>query len=159
MIIFIENRLIEANIVNISANRSLASKDLLRILKEQAKSVSFPDINITGLKTWFKKNYAVCVRLCISFIYSLGLLLIFFQRNIDDTLSNLRATTEIDRFNVNQWDLIKRILEYKLMHLIAGHGNQLDVSLMDENTYTSTVISQDFEFLKLCFPGLFVSQW
>ncbi|CAB5357118.1 unnamed protein product [Rhizophagus irregularis] len=30
---------------------------------------------------------------------------------------------------------------------------------MDENTYTSTVISPDFEFLKTCFPGLFISRW
>jgi hypothetical protein len=59
MIIFIENRLIEANIVNISANRSLANKDLLEILKEHAKSDPFLDVNITGLKNWFRKNYAV----------------------------------------------------------------------------------------------------
>lgn len=129
------------------------------MLKEQANSAPFPNINTTGLKIWIKKNYAVCARLCISFIYSLGLLLVFFQCNIYDTLSNLRETTKIDGFDADQFDLIKRVLEYKLMHLIAGHGNQLDVSLMDENTYTSTVISQDFELLKLCFPGLFVSQW
>ncbi|CAB5396354.1 unnamed protein product [Rhizophagus irregularis] len=104
-----------------------------------ANSAPFPtNINTTGLKIWTKKIYAY---------------------NIYDTLSNLRETTKIDGFDSDQFDLIKRVLEYKLMHLIAGHGNQLDVSLMDENTYTSTVISQDFELLKLCFPGLFVSQW
>ncbi|CAB5357117.1 unnamed protein product [Rhizophagus irregularis] len=130
-----EERLIEANIVNISANRSFANKDLLEILKEHAKSDPFFDANITGLKNWFRKNYA---------------------RKIDDTLSSLQATTEIDGFDENQFNLIKRVLENKLMQL--GHGDQLDV-LMDENTYTSTVISPDFEFLKTCFPGLFISRW
>jgi hypothetical protein len=145
--------LIEANIVNISANRSLANKDLLKILKEQANSAPFPtNINTTGLKIWTKKF----MRYAQDYVY---LLFIFFQYNIYDTLSNLRETTKIDGFDADQFDLIKRVLEYKLMHLIAGHGNQLDVTLMDENTYTSTVISQDFELLKLCFPGLFVSQW
>ncbi|CAJ0630152.1 13490_t:CDS:2, partial [Entrophospora sp. SA101] len=75
-------------------------------------------------------------------------------RKINDTLSNLLATTEIEGFNDDQFDLIKRVFEYKLLQLRAGHDNQLDVSLMDENTYTSTVISPDFEFLKICFPGL-----
>ncbi|RIA80165.1 hypothetical protein C1645_14730 [Glomus cerebriforme] len=137
MIIFVGNRLIEANIVNISANRSLANKDLLKILKEQAKSEPFLDFNITGLKNWFRNNYA---------------------RKIDNTISNLQATTAIDGFDEKQFDLIKRVLEYKLMQLRAGHGDQLD-ALMDENTYTSTVISPDFEFLKTCFPGLFISRW
>ncbi|CAG8653961.1 10200_t:CDS:2 [Funneliformis mosseae] len=88
-----EIRLIEANLVNISSNRSLTDKDLLKILKEQAKSNPFPNVNITGLKNWIKQNYL---------------------RDIDNTLSNLRATTEIKEFDKNQFDLIKRILEYKL---------------------------------------------
>ncbi|RHZ84040.1 hypothetical protein Glove_86g123 [Diversispora epigaea] len=70
-----EERLIEANIVNISASRSLANKDLLKISKERVKSIPFPNINTTGLKIWIKKIY---------------------MRNIHDTLSNLRATTEIN---------------------------------------------------------------
>ncbi|CAJ0748191.1 19262_t:CDS:2 [Entrophospora sp. SA101] len=119
----LDERLIEANIINISANNTLAKKSLFKSLKEQAKSMPFP------------------------------------QRKINDTLSNLLATTEIEGFNDDQFDLIKRVFEYKLLQLRAGHDNQLDVSLMDENTYTSTVISPDFEFLKICFPGLFVSQW
>ncbi|KAF0483243.1 hypothetical protein F8M41_023240 [Gigaspora margarita] len=44
------------------------------------------------------------------------------------------------------------------MQLQAGHGEKLDW-LMDENTYTSTIVSPDFEILKLCFPNLFISRW
>ncbi|CAH1771424.1 5539_t:CDS:2, partial [Entrophospora sp. SA101] len=46
----------------------------------------------------------------------------------------------------------------KLMQLQAGHGEKLDLS-MDENTYTATIVSPDFETLKLCFPTLFISRW
>ncbi|CAJ0916899.1 13696_t:CDS:2 [Entrophospora sp. SA101] len=129
----LDERLIEANIINISANNTLAKKSLFKSLKEQAKSMPFPQVNVDELKNWLKKNYT---------------------RKINDTLSNLLATTEIEGFNDDQFDLIKRVFEYKLLQLRAGHDNQLDVSLMDENTYTSTVISPDFEFLKICFPGL-----
>jgi hypothetical protein len=59
MMILIENRLIEANIVNISANRSLADRKLLNVLKEQAKSDPILDVNITGLKSWLRKNSTV----------------------------------------------------------------------------------------------------
>ncbi|RUS16732.1 hypothetical protein BC937DRAFT_90865 [Endogone sp. FLAS-F59071] len=64
----------------------------------------------------------------------------------------------IKGFNDDEFDLIKRVLEDKLMHMHARLTGKLDL-LMDENTYTSMVISTDFEFLKKCFPGLFDSRW
>ena len=64
----------------------------------------------------------------------------------------------IEGFDTEQFDFVKQILEIKLMQLQAGHGEKLDLS-MDENTYTATIVSPDFETLKLCFPALFISRW
>ena len=73
-------------------------------------------------------------------------------------MSYLRSTTSIISFDDDEFDFIKWVLESKLMQLRAGHGEKLDLQ-MDENTFTSTVISPDFELLKACFPGLIVSRW
>ena len=73
-------------------------------------------------------------------------------------MSNLQATTEIEGLDLEEFNFVKRVLEIKLMQLQAGHGEKLDL-LMDENTYTSTIVSPDFEILKLCFPCLFISRW
>ncbi len=44
------------------------------------------------------------------------------------------------------------------MQLRAGFGDQLHKD-MDENTYTSTIISSDFELLKMYFRNIFRSNW
>ncbi|CAG8602624.1 22994_t:CDS:10, partial [Gigaspora margarita] len=103
----------------------LNDADIINITTAQSQSL--PRINVDGLKEWIKKNYA---------------------RKIKTTLSNLRSTTIIEGFDAEHSDFIKRIFEIKLMQLQAGHGEKLDW-LMDENTYTSTIVSPDFEILNL----------
>ncbi|CAJ0875764.1 14026_t:CDS:2 [Entrophospora sp. SA101] len=132
-----EQRLADADIINISAANSLINKKLFNKLKVTAQSQSIPRINVDELKKWIKKNYT---------------------RKVNTTLSNLQSTTMIEGFDTEQFDFVKRILEMKLMQLQAGHGEKLDLS-MDENTYTATIVSPDFETLKLCFPALFISRW
>jgi len=58
-------------------------------------------------------------------------------------------------FDSEQSELIKEVLKIKLMQLRAGFGDQLHKD-MDENTYTSTIISSDFELLKMYFPNIFI---
>ncbi|CAJ0641032.1 4099_t:CDS:2 [Entrophospora sp. SA101] len=121
-----EQRLADADIINISAANSLINKKLFNKLKATAQSQSIPCINVDELKKWIKKNYT---------------------RKVNTTLSNLRSTTMIEGFDTEQFDFLQ-----------AGHGEKLDLS-MDENTYTATIVSPDFETLKLCFPTLFISRW
>ncbi|CAJ0749753.1 15652_t:CDS:2 [Entrophospora sp. SA101] len=132
-----EQRLADAEIINISAANSLINKKLFNKLKATAQSQFIPRINVDELKKWIKKNYT---------------------RKVNTTLSNLQSTTMIEGFDTEQFDFVKQILEMKLMQLQAGHGEKLDLS-MDENTYTATIMSPDFETLKLCFPALFISRW
>ncbi|CAI2183373.1 9493_t:CDS:2, partial [Funneliformis geosporum] len=124
-----EESLAEANIVNLSSDNSLINKKIFNNLKTIAKSAPLPHVNLEGLKKWIKENYTV--------------------RNV---------TTEIEGLDSEQFDFVRRVLKIKLMQLRAGHGEKLDM-LMDENTYTSTIVSPDFEILKFCFPYLFISRW
>ncbi|CAG8581200.1 30036_t:CDS:10 [Racocetra persica] len=62
-----------------------------------------------------------------------------YARKITTTISNIRSVTTIENFDAKQ-------------------AKKLDL-LMDENTYTSTIVSPDFEILKFCFPKLFISRW
>jgi hypothetical protein len=70
----------------------------------------------------------------------------------------IRNTLTISGFNEEEFEFIKRVIEHKLLQLRAGVGEKLDY-LMDENTYTSTIISVDFENMKLFFPRIFISRW
>ncbi|CAG8591822.1 12145_t:CDS:2 [Acaulospora morrowiae] len=133
-----EKSLTEADIIDISSNKPpLIIKESFSRLKEEAQSQTPPHIKVDGLKKWIQENYA---------------------RKIKTTISNIRSTTTIEGFDTKHVEFIKRILEIKLMQFQAGHGNKLDL-LMDENTYTSTIVSPDFEILKFCFPKLFISRW
>ncbi|RUS16518.1 hypothetical protein BC937DRAFT_91119 [Endogone sp. FLAS-F59071] len=81
-----------------------------------------------------------------------------FNKDISSKLLCLQSMKAIEGFNDDEFDLIKQVLEDKLMHMYARLTGKLDL-LMDENTYISMVISTDFEFLKKCFLGLFDSRW
>ncbi|CAG8771724.1 26805_t:CDS:2 [Gigaspora margarita] len=133
----VEKSLAEADIINISSDNLPINREFFNILKEKAHSQPPPRIKLDGLKKWIQENYA---------------------RKITTTISNIRSITTIEDFDTKQVDFIKRILEIKLMQFQAGHGKKLDL-LMDENTYTSTIVSPDFEMLKFCFPKLFISRW
>ncbi|CAG8437222.1 9262_t:CDS:2 [Funneliformis mosseae] len=125
----------EANIINLSLDNSLTNKKIFNELKAAAKSAPLPYVNLDCLKKWIKESYT---------------------RKIETTLSNLRATTEIERLDLEQFNFVRRVLGIKLMQLRAGHGEKLD-SLMDEKTYISTIVSPDFEILKFCFVFEFPS--
>ncbi|CAG8542600.1 11852_t:CDS:10 [Dentiscutata heterogama] len=132
----VERSLAEADIINISSDNSPINRELFNRLKEKAYSQPPPRIKIDGLKKWIQENYA---------------------HKITTTISNIRSVTTIENFDAKQVDFIKRILEIKLIQFQAGQGKKLDL-LMDENTYTSTIVSSDFEILKFCFPKLFISR-
>ena len=72
-------------------------------------------------------------------LYDLTIFLLF-QKEINDTLIKLKETNLFNGFDIESSELIKEIIKVKLMQLRAGFGDQLDKD-MDENTYTSTIIS------------------
>ncbi|CAG8801790.1 30943_t:CDS:10, partial [Gigaspora margarita] len=133
----VKKSLAEADIINISSDNPPINRELFNRLKKKAHSQPPPRIKIDGLKKCIQENYA---------------------RKITTTISNIRSVTTIEDFDTKQVDFIKRILEIKLMQFQARHSKKLDL-LMDENIYTSTIVSPDFEILKFCFPKLFISRW
>ncbi|CAG8781740.1 26585_t:CDS:2, partial [Dentiscutata erythropus] len=70
-----------------------------------------------------------------------------YARKLTTMMSNIRSVTTIEDFDAKQ-----------LMQFQARHGKKLDL-LIDKNTYTSTIVSPDFEMLKFCFLKLFISRW
>nr|CAG8615415.1 2866_t:CDS:2 [Entrophospora candida] len=86
------------------------------------------------------------------------------NQNSFNELKKIASSNKIPKVNVDsikKWfqeniSFIKQVLMIKLLQLRNGYGEQLDRD-MDESTYTSTIISQDFELLKLYFPKTFTS--
>ncbi|RHZ63143.1 hypothetical protein Glove_332g28 [Diversispora epigaea] len=97
----LEKSLTEADIINISSNKPpLISKEFFSRLKTEAKSRPLLHIKVDEFKKWIQENY---------------------DRKITTTISNIQSITTIGDFNVKQVDLIKRILEIKLMQFQVRH--------------------------------------
>ncbi|CAJ0846439.1 13714_t:CDS:2, partial [Entrophospora sp. SA101] len=126
-----------ADIINLSDKKTLADDEMVAKLKKEANSNPPPCINSAYLKRWFNSVY---------------------ENDIENSLKKLKKDFDvIDGFDTSESDLIKDIIRIKLLQLRADHG-KINKHI-DENTYTSILISMDFEFLRLHFPGLISSSW